>query len=140
MKLQAEDYVRSLEGGFILWDDVFRMYPNGSVRSIDVLPKPNQFYEEVCKKVSTDNTGLYAISACIDNFLEVNLYITSYVSKKGFTMGPWKSGASQVANLDVINGLMILVDVDPDPSMMVRSGGVFIYALNLDGARAGQPA
>lgn len=90
--------------------------------------------------MTTDSTGLYSISACVDSYREVNLYITSYVSKKGFTMGPWKSGASQVASLDVINGLLILVDVDPDPAMMIRSGGIFIYALNLDGARAGQPA
>jgi hypothetical protein len=47
-------------------------------------------------------------------------------------MGPWKTNADFVTNLEIVNEIMMLVDVNPNPSLMYRSGGVFLYSLNLD--------
>lgn len=116
----------------MLWDDVFRLFPDGTVRSIETLPKPNLIREEVCKRVFSDPSNLYVVAACVNSYQEVNLYLTSYVSRKGFTLGPWKTASSYVANLEITNGLMILVDVAPQESSRIRGGGVFIYSMSLD--------
>jgi hypothetical protein len=83
----------------VLWDDVFRLYPNGTIRSIETLPKANIVKEEVCKRVFSDPSNLFVVAACVNSYQEVNLYLTSYVSRKGFTLGPWKTASSYVANM-----------------------------------------
>jgi hypothetical protein len=61
-----------------------------------------------------------------------HLYITSQAGHRGFTWGPYLTGARDVANLQIVNELLIVTDVDYYPQFQLRSGGVFIYALNLD--------
>lgn len=111
---------------------MFRLHANGTVRSIETLPKPNAAKDESCKRVFSDSSNLFVVAACINSYQEVHIYLTSYVSRKGFTMGPWKTASSYVANLEIVSGIMILVDVSPLPSSRVRSGGVFVYAISLD--------
>lgn len=46
--------------------------------------------------------------------------------------GPHVSSAKAVANLQIMEDLFILVDVEENPGIMSREGGVIIYALNHD--------
>lgn len=88
-----------MSGGFFLWEDVFRLHLNGTVRSIETLPKPNKDSNEVCRKIIVDPTEIYVISVCSSDIPDVNIYLTSYASRKGFTLGPWRSEARAAVNL-----------------------------------------
>ena len=47
-------------------------------------------------------------------------------------MGPYYSGATSVANMEVRGEILMIVDVDPEPSEMSRTGGIFLYSINHD--------
>lgn len=47
-------------------------------------------------------------------------------------MGPFPSSASTVASIQVMQDILIVVDVDENPSQQNRDGGVLIYAINHD--------
>lgn len=71
----------------------------------------------------------FGVSACEDGG-EVTLYLTTLVPTKPFVLGPFLTNARRTAFMQVVGELLILVDVDYDPSYLSREGGVLIYSIN----------
>ena len=71
------------------------------------------------------------MSACESNN-GVQLYITSLISKKGFSWGPWSTGARKVNRIEVVRQLVMIVDTEISWSTNPREGGVYIYAINVN--------
>lgn len=75
---------------------------------------------------------LVTVTGCQQFGGGVNIYITSLASEKGFSWGPYKTGAIFARNLQLVNNLLLVTDVDDHPEFAMRAGGVFIYALSPD--------
>lgn len=58
--------------------------------------------------------------------------MTSYTSDKPFVSGPHPSSAKRIAGLQMQQDILIVVDVDEEPSKMSREGGVLVYCVNHD--------
>lgn len=59
------------------------------------------------------------------------MYITSFISNKGFAWGPWSTSATKVNRIEVIRQLVMLVDTDRERSMTRREGGIYLFAINM---------
>lgn len=46
--------------------------------------------------------------------------------------GPHVSSAKSIASLQIMEDLFIIVDVDENPGVMSREGGIIVYSLNHD--------
>ena len=55
----------------------------------------------------------YVISLCIAE--QVNVYITSLVSDKPFTLGPFPTKAKSVSQAKIIDDILMIVDTENDP-------------------------
>jgi hypothetical protein len=106
------------------------MHTNGSIS--EVLLIPDQKIDEICVKVASRYDDLVIASACQIFGGGVNVYITSLASEKGFTWGPFRTGAYFVKNLQLVNDLLVIVDVNDNPEFTYRAGGVYLYTLSLD--------
>jgi hypothetical protein len=47
-------------------------------------------------------------------------------------MGPWSTDSKYLADLQVVKGLLVIVDVSPNPSFKYHNGGIYVYTLDLD--------
>ena len=125
-----EDYVFTAHGGIIQqFQSLLTMHHNGSIAQAVGLPAVRD--GENCRHLTFNWVYDASISACI-HLGEVYLYLTTYTSFKPFVNGPHVSSASAVASLQMQEDILILVDVDENPSEMSRQGGVLIYSLNHD--------
>ncbi len=69
------------------------------------------------------------VSAC-EHLGGIYLYTTTYHTFKPFVNGPFYSGAKTVTGLKMMEDLLILVDVDPNPWRLQREGGIIVMAMN----------
>ncbi len=58
---------------------------------------------------------------------EVNAYITSLVSDKPFTLGPFPTEAKAVNHAKIVDDILMIVDNEDNP--YARNGGIYLYAL-----------
>lgn len=124
------DYVFTDNGGVIQQSQsAFRIRHNGSIH--DHIEFPSILQGENCKYVTYSFFYEFVASACIQSG-EVFLYVTTLNSLKPFTMGPFPSSASAIASIQIMQDILIVVDVDENPSRQNRDGGVMIYAINHD--------
>ena len=125
-----EDYVFTAHGGIIQqFQSLLTMHHNGSIAQAVGLPAVRD--GENCRHLTFNWVYDASISACV-HLGEVYLYLTNYTSFKPFVSGLHVSSASAVASLQMQEDLLILVDVDENPSKISREGGVLIYSLNHD--------
>lgn len=61
---------------------------------------------------------------------QVNVYLTSLISSKPFTLGPYPTEAKAVNHAKIVGDLLMIVDNDDDPFR--RAGGVYLYLLDFD--------
>ena len=73
----------------------------------------------------------YHVSGCLSDY-SINLYLTSFVSDKGFAFEPFETTARNLFKLEAVNDLIILVDTDNDAYRKTRPGGVYLFAVNMD--------
>ena len=117
-------------GGISVWQDLFRYRPNGSIYQVNNLPDQDRM--EYCLRVAPSELQIFALTACQEISRGVNLYVTSFSSFKGFTWGPFRSAASQVRNLQVINDVAMLVDTSANPEYKFQNGAVYLYKLSFN--------
>ena len=82
----------------------------------------------MCSKIAIDDGREYVVSLC-ETGDQVNVYITSLISEKPFTMGPYATEAKEVNHVKIVDDILMIVDNSDDP--FVRSGGIYLYSLNL---------
>jgi hypothetical protein len=59
------------------------------------------------------------------------MYVTSFVSYKGFTWGPYPSDAYSVRNLQIINDIVMLADTPANPEYMMNGfGEIYLYKVS----------
>lgn len=130
LNLGGSDYTETFLGGMSLWEDLFRLRMNGSVSEILLLPDPKE--GERCHKVTSTYDDLLTITGCRVNGGGTHMYITSLAGHRGFTWGPYRTGAHDITNLQLVNNIIMVTDVDQYPQFRMRNGGVFLYALDLN--------
>jgi hypothetical protein len=130
LKMRGNDYAETFRGGVLLWDDLFRLHTNGSVR--DVILLPDSKMDEQCLRVVSRNDDSLIITGCEVFGWGVNLYMTSLAGEKAFTWGPYRSAAVYMRNLELVHNILAVVDVDFNPWRKYRSGGVYLYATDMD--------
>lgn len=124
----VSEYQWGFDGGSIQQStNLLHMKHNGSLDQIVKLPHTSDKY---CYRVAVPLIGNYHVSGC-QTTKGIDLYITSFISSKGFSWGPYATGARQATRLEVVRELVMLVDTDSQPGLFQRAGGVFIYAINL---------
>jgi len=130
LRIGGSDYTETFFGGMSLWEDLFRLRLNGSISEILLLPDPKE--GERCFKVTSTYDELVTVTGCRVSGQGTHVYITSLAAHRGFTWGPYITAARNSENLQLVNELLIVVDVDQYPQYRLRSGGVFVYAFNLE--------
>ena len=70
---------------------------------------------------------IFAVTACQEIGRGVNLYLTSFVSCKAFTWGPFHSDAYNVRNLQIIDDIVMVVDTPSNPEFKMEQGAVYLY-------------
>jgi hypothetical protein len=60
----------------------------------------------------------------------VNVYVTSTVGSKPFTLGPYRTEAKAVNHAKIVGDILMIVDNYDNP--YIRAGGVYLYHLNFD--------
>lgn len=100
---------------------------NDSIHFINLVP--TTLRGEICTKMAVGDTQHFVISLC-ELGGQVNVYVTSLVSDKPFTFGPYQTDAKSVNYAKLVGPILMIVDNDDNP--FVRSGGIFIYHLNFD--------
>jgi len=58
--------------------------------------------------------------------------MTSMVSFKAFTWGPYRSSAYYAQSLQVLNDILMVVDQNAYPHFKLNYGSVFIYRLSVN--------
>ena len=104
---------------------------NGTIYSSINIPKLTDNYQDVCERVVSEEDMLI-ITACTNPQSTVSLYVSSNIGYKPFTMGPWKTDSRYLTDLQLVNGLLMLVDVNPNPTMKLHNGGIYLYTIGLD--------
>lgn len=130
LRIGGADYSETFFGGLALWEDLFRLNINGSIREVLLLPDAKRG-ERCIKTVSTPDDTL-TVTGCRVNSGGTHVYITSTTGHRGFTWGPYQTSAFNIENLQIVNQLLVVTDVDMYPQFRLRTGGVYLYALNLD--------
>ena len=126
--MDMEDYVFSTDGGIIQqFQTQIKMRHNGSVEQF--ISMPSVLDGENCMHITYDWLYDFAVSAC-QHRDEVYLYMTSLANSKPFVNGPHPSSAKRAAGMQTQGDIFILIDVDEEPSILSREGGVLIYAIN----------
>ena len=113
-----------------LWDDLFVYRPNGSI--YHVVNLPDQALNEECTRVATAENEFFMVSACKNGGSSTNLYVTSMLSFKGFTWGPYKSPAYLVANMQVVHDVLMIADTSGSPQRQHITGEIFLYRLSFN--------
>jgi hypothetical protein len=62
----------------------------------------------------------------------VNLYVTSFISYKGFTWGPYHSDAYNARHLQIVNDILMLADTPSNPEYLMELGAIYLYQLSFD--------
>lgn len=110
------------------YDSVIKTFPrNDSVELYFTIPTGAD--GEACTKLALPSSHDFLLSFC-ELGTEVNMFLTSLVSTKPFTMGPYLTDARSVNHVKIEGDILILVDNDDNP--YVRSGGVYLYRLHAD--------
>lgn len=123
------EYQWGVDGGSIQQQShLVHLLHNGSIDQIVNLPQA--VFGEKCNRVAVPLLGNYHVSAC-ESTKGVQVYITSFISKKGFSWGPWSTSAQKVNRIEVEKQLVILVDTDVERQAMQREGGIYLYAINI---------
>jgi len=121
------DYAFTLDGGVIQQvNTILTVAHNGSIK--EYVDMPTLDFGEVCTTVSVHWMGNGYVSGCRSE--EVFLYYTSRNSAKPFVMGPQTSSAVNIARLEFFQNLLLLTDVDENPFLRQREGGVILYGFN----------
>jgi hypothetical protein len=124
------DYCDSVGGGYATgFDHLYQLYHNGSLRQVHDYPSHAPF--EACTRVAADIFDLYTLTAC-ENSGNVNMYLTSYTSRSGFTMGPYETQAREARKLQVTGNVVLLVDVSRYPQFRYRAGSLHLFDVNTD--------
>lgn len=76
--------------------------------------------------MALDNNREYVVSLC-ETGGQVNVYITSLISDKPFTMGPYATEAKAVNHAKVVDDILMIVDNEDDP--FIRNGRIYLYSL-----------
>ena len=79
---------------------------NDSIEYIQNIPTTSS--GEVCSKIIPDHNSEYVLSLC-ESGDEVNVYITSLVSDKPFTLGPFPTEARSVNHAKVVDDILMIV-------------------------------
>lgn len=121
------DYAFTFDGGVIQQvGTIITVWHNGTIQ--EYIDMPTASFGEICTSISVHWMGNGYVSACQSE--EVLLYYTSRNSIKPFVMGPQQSSALGVAKLEFFNHLLLLTDVDREPWLRLREGGVILYGFN----------
>ena len=72
------------------------------------------------------------MTACQDKGSGINLYVSSFMSFKAFTWGPFKSAAYHVQNLQIVNSILMVVDTPSNLEEKKSVGAVYLYALSFN--------
>lgn len=124
------DYCDSAGGGYVTGiDHLFQLHHNGSLRQVHDYPSHAPF--EACTRVTSDVLDLYTVTAC-ENSGNVNLYLTSYAGRSGFTMGPFESQALEARKLQSTGRVIMLADVSRYPQFRFRTGAVHLFDVSTD--------
>ena len=97
---------------------------NDSIEYIQNIP--TIYPGEVCSKIVADHNQEYVVSLC-ETGNEVNAYITSLISDKAFTLGPFPTEAKAVNHAKIVDDILMIVDNEDNP--YARNGGIYLYAL-----------
>lgn len=110
-----------------MYDSVFKTYAqNDSIQYIIKIPTGS--ITEICTKIAVNIYQDYFLSFC-ESGSQVNVYLTTTASVKPFTSGPFPTEASAVNHVEIVNNILMIVDNNDDP--FIRSGGVYLYYLNV---------
>ena len=82
---------------------------------------------EVCTKIAIGKGHDYALSFC-ESGEKVYIYLTSFMSFKPHTMGPFETDAKAVNHVKIVDNILMIVDNDDDPFR--RAGGVYLYYID----------
>ena len=115
-------------GSLQVFDMLMHFYHNGTISNVIHFP---EMQETFCLMLSNTYSGNYEVSACV-NAEGVNLYVTSFVSYKGYAFEPYTSKAEELLKIDSVNEIVMLVDSSKNPFLKFRPGGVILYSLNED--------
>lgn len=91
LRIGGSDYAETFFGGMALWEDIFRLRINGSIYEILLLPDPKA--GERCFKLTSTFDDLVTVTGCRVAGQGTHLYITSQAGHRGFTWGPFLTGA-----------------------------------------------
>jgi hypothetical protein len=123
------DYKWTSSGGTLQsYDTVLEMRHNGTVRDVIHLPGISASY---CLSTSVPLSGKYQVTACKERN-NINLYLISLVSHKGFSFVPYYSVASELLKVEAVHELLILIDTSMDPFVKHRPGGILLFAINFN--------
>lgn len=110
-----------------MYDSVFKTFAqNDSIQYIIKIPTGS--ITEICTKIAVNIYQDYFLSFC-ESGSQVNVYLTTTASVKPFTSGPYPTEASAVNHVEIVNNILMIVDNNDDP--FIRSGGVYLYYLNV---------
>ena len=115
-----------------MWNDVLKLNTNGTIHSVANIPKyASTGTDDNCQRVISQD-DIIIVTACTNSLSTTSLYVTSNMGYKPFTMGPWKTNSKYLADMQIVKGLLMLVDVNPDPYIKYHNGGIYLYSLDLD--------
>ena len=123
-------YTESYWGGVSVWDDLFFYRPNGSI--YHVVNLPDQKHNEKCERVASAENEYFTVTACRSGGIGVNLYVTSMISFKGFTWGPYKSEAFLLSKMQIMNDILMVVDTSAYPQEQHYAGQIFLYRMSFN--------
>ena len=127
----AQDFYHSDEGGYIIWNDVIKLNLNGTIQKIFNIPREQDTANNSCQRIVSDN-DLMVITACTNSLSTISIFVTTNAGYKPFTLGPWKTNSKFLTDFEIVRGLLMIVDVNPSPSIRYRNGAIFLYALDID--------
>lgn len=114
-----DDYVFTHDGGIVQqFQSMLLLKHNGSISQ--QISMPSVLDGENCRHVSYNWMYESVVSACIHNDEEVYLYFTTMSSFKPFVRGPMFSAASSVASIQAQGDILMVADIDENPSRMSR--------------------
>lgn len=58
--------------------------------------------------------------------------MTSFISYKAFTWGPYPSSAYTVRNMQIVNDILMLADTPSNPEYLTELGAIYLYQLSFD--------
>ena len=130
LHVSAYDYHETMKGGVSVYEDIFKFYSNGSIH--EIIHLPDQQLLEKCQRITSSQNDDYIVTACQVLGAGVNLYVTSGVSFKAWTWGPYRTGAFNIRKLQINGDILMLTDTSTYPEFKFEKGKVFLFALAFD--------